>query len=80
MISRSKATAKMVLAHRSKKSKIDGRQSIQLRIIYNRKPKYYTLKYAVYETEFQKMYGGQIRGELYDLKVKLNDIEGKQTC
>jgi hypothetical protein len=48
MISRCKATAKIVLTHSSKKSKIDGKQAIQLRIIYNRRPKYYTLPYSVY--------------------------------
>ena len=47
MISRSKATAKIVLTHQSRKSKVDGKQSLQLRIIYNRKPKYYALGYSV---------------------------------
>jgi hypothetical protein len=55
MISRSRVTAKIVLVHKTKKSKIDGRQLIQLRIIYNRKPKYYKLGYYVYENEFIKI-------------------------
>jgi site-specific recombinase XerD len=77
MISRSKATVKIVLAHRSKKSKIDGKQSIQLRIIYNRKPKYYALGYSVTEEDFIKMFSGQVRGELRELKIRLQDIEAK---
>ena len=77
MISRSKATVKIVLAHRSKKSKIDGKQSIQLRIIYNRKPKYYALGYSVTEEDFHKMFNGQVRGELRELKIRLQDIEAK---
>ena len=52
MISRNKATAKIVLAHRSKKSKLDGKQSFKLRITYNRKPKYYGLGYSVFEEDY----------------------------
>jgi integrase len=77
MISRYKATAKIVMAHKSKKSKIDGKQPIQLRIIYNRKAKYFTLGYSVYEDEFKKIFNGQPRGELHELRIKLLNIEGK---
>ena len=56
MINRYNATAKIVLAHSSRKSKIDGRRPIQLRIIYNRRPKYYTLPYAAHEEEFVKIF------------------------
>ncbi len=77
MISRSKATVKIVLAHRSKKSKTDGRQKIQLRVTYNRKPKYYGLKYSVLEEDFQRMNNGNVRGSLRDLKIELLEIESK---
>ncbi|HOF20618.1 MAG TPA: site-specific integrase [Bacteroidales bacterium] len=77
MISRYKATAKIVLAHKSRKSKIDGKQPVQLRIIYNRRPKYYTLPYSVYEEDFNKIFNGQVRGDLHDIRIRLLDIEGK---
>jgi integrase len=77
MISRSKATVKIVLAHRSKKSKTDGTQAIQLRLTYNRKPKYYGLGYSVLEEDFMRMNNGNVRGELRDLKIKLQEIESK---
>jgi integrase/recombinase XerD len=77
MISRYKATVKIVLAHSSRKSKIDGKQPVQLRIIHNRRPKYYTLPYSVYKEDFLKIFNGQVRGELHDLRIKLLDIEGK---
>jgi integrase len=77
MINRYKATAKIVLAHSSRKSKIDGRRPIQLRIIYNRRPKYYTLPYSALEEEFLRIFNGQARGDLHDLRLKLLDIEGK---
>ncbi|MBN1950379.1 MAG: site-specific integrase, partial [Bacteroidales bacterium] len=77
MISRSKATAKIVLAHRLKKSKIDGKQAIQLRVIYNRKPKYYGLKCSVLEEDFQRIQYGKVRGDLRDLKIELQEIESK---
>lgn len=77
MISRYKATAKIVLAHKSRKSKIDGKQPVQLRIIYNRRPKYYTLPYSVCEEDFNKILNGQVRGELHDLRIRMLDIEGK---
>jgi integrase/recombinase XerD len=77
MISRNKATVKIVLAHKSKKSKIDGKQPIKLRIIHNRKPKYYALGFSLFEDEFNRMNAGQVRGELYELKIKLQIIEAK---
>lgn len=77
MISRSKATVKIVLAHRSKKSKVDGTQLIQLRITYERKPKYYGLGYSILEKDFQRIFNGHVRGEMRDLKIKLLDIESK---
>lgn len=70
-ISRSKATAKIFLTHKSKKSIVDGKQTIQLRIIYNRKPKYYSLGFSVLEEDFKKMFNSVVRGELRDLKIKL---------
>jgi integrase/recombinase XerD len=48
-----------------------------MRIIFNRRPKYFTLGYTVYEEDFFKIFNGQARGELHDLKIKLLDIEGK---
>ena len=77
MISRSKATVKIVLAHRSKKSKVDGTQLIQLRVTHNRKPKYYGLGYSILEEDFLRIFNGQVRGEMRDLKIKLLDIESK---
>jgi integrase/recombinase XerD len=77
MISRSKATVKIVLAHRSKKSKTDGTQAIQLRITYNRKPKYFGLGYSVLEEDFIRINNSNVRGEFRDLKIKLQDIESK---
>jgi len=77
MISRSKATVKIVLAHRSKKSKTDGKQAIQLRVTYNRKPKYFGLGYSVLEEDFLRIHNGNVRGDLRDLKIKLQDIESK---
>jgi len=77
MISRSKATVKIVLAHRSKKSKVDGTQLIQIRITHNRKPKYYGLGYSILEEDFLRIFNGQVRGEMRDLKIKLLDIESK---
>ena len=75
MISRSKATVKIVLVHSSKKSKVDGKQLIQLRVTYNRKPKYYGLGYSVHEEDFHRLFAGQVRGELRNLKIKLQRIE-----
>ncbi len=77
MISRSKATVKIVLAHRSKKSKTDGTQAIQLRVTFYRKPKYYGVGYSVLEEDFQRMYNGNVRGDLRDLRIRLQDIESK---
>ena len=77
MISRSKATVKIVMAHRSKKSKVDGTQLIQLRITHSRKPKYYGLGYSILEEYFLRIFNGHVRGEMRDLKIKLLDIESK---
>lgn len=77
MISRSKATVRIVLAHRSKKSKTDGTQAIQLRVTYSRKPKYFGLGCSVLEEDFLRMKNGNVRGELRDLKIKLQEIESK---
>ena len=77
MISKSNPTVKIVLAHRSKMSKVDGKQAIRLRVTFNRKPKYYGLVYSVMEEDFHRMYNGNVRGELRDLRDKLQVIEAK---
>jgi hypothetical protein len=68
MISRSKATASIRLAHSSKKRK-NGKLSILLRITYNRKSKYISLGYTATEEDFKKVKNGQVRGDLRELRI-----------
>jgi hypothetical protein len=76
MISRNKATVSIKLAHVSKMRK-DGTLSILLRITYCRKSKYFSLGYTATKNDFDKIYNGNVRGELKELKIKLQGTESK---
>lgn len=68
-----KATAACILDTRREKK--NETYPIRLRIIYNRRPKYYATGEELSKTDWDKLTSGKARNELKDLKFKLTTIE-----
>lgn len=55
----------------------DGTYPVKLRIIFNRKTKYYGTKYSLTEEDFAKVQSPKPRGDFKDLSIAINAIEQK---